>query len=98
MIGAISILHDINNKKKKKKLHKFIINIAFIMHQLQQIELIILRKLWKILHIKLIEKIFLMTTTFMLQIFDMTYCEWLKRKRKRKLVFKMSFSLISIHS
>ena len=55
-------------KNKNKKLHKFIINITFIMHQLQQIELIILRKLWKILHIKLIEKIYSMTTTFMLQI------------------------------
>lgn len=55
-------------KNKNKKLHKFIINIVFIMHQLQQIELIILRKLWKILHIKLIEKISSMTTAFMLQI------------------------------
>ena len=55
-------------KNKNKKLRKFIINITFIIHQLQQIQLIILKKLWKILHIKLIEKISSMTTTYMSQI------------------------------
>ena len=58
----------IKNKNKNKKLSKFIINITFIIHQLQQIQLIILKKLWKILHIKLIEKISSMTTTYMSQI------------------------------
>ena len=58
----------IKNKNKNKKLSKFIINITFIIHQLQQIQLIILKILWKILHIKLIEKISSMTTTYMSQI------------------------------